>query len=132
MTSSEVHIAALTDDDVMIVQDFLETKTTLLLERDAQISEWRFEYRVMEKDSEASWDRSAIFLDYTFARRRFVRAVLPGEGRAGPQDLISGTVKYADNRSATSRSDRQARWGEAGAPNSRVAGPLCEQVMTEK
>ena len=124
MTSSQVQVAALTDDAVMIVQDVLETKTTLLLACDAQIGEWPFEYQVMEKDSGASWDRSAFFLNYTFARRRFVRAVLPGEDRAGPQDLISGTAKYADNRSATSRSDRQARWGEAGAPNSRVAVPF--------
>ena len=59
MIVSQFHLDALTDDDVLVVRDFLDTKATVLLAREAHIGEWRFEYAEMkEADNRIAAGRS--------------------------------------------------------------------------
>ncbi|SDZ56353.1 DUF952 domain-containing protein [Herbiconiux ginsengi] len=68
MAIAPAHLAPLDSDDIEVVQDFMVTKTMLLVAREADVVEWRFEYEAARAASEQRWDRNHFLLDYTLAR----------------------------------------------------------------
>lgn len=68
MAIAPAHLAPLDSDDIEVVQDFMVTKAMLLVAREADVVEWRFEYEAARAASEQRWDRNHFLLDYTLAR----------------------------------------------------------------
>lgn len=83
MTNSN-HIQLVTGADGFALQDYLLTKTVLLLNRDAHPSEWAFECRTLRAASGRYWNRNAFLLDFTLGRHLAVR----------DDDPVAGFVRY--------------------------------------